>query len=159
MSVNSPDEVIDPAHRQSEGTIVNIPLKITNQKKADMSGLKGNQLAKAVDKDNLDNCLPNEDIENVNRCKGNSIDQEMEENRNLGSSSNSSASSGSLGDDRSSHNTPVSIRDNLYHPGVDANLPLEVLNPILDLVDDDDEDAFGMPLSQQDEKLLEELLR
>ena len=44
------------------------------------------------------------------------------------------------------------------YPSDDPNIPLDVINPILDLVDED-EDAFSLPLSQQDEKLLEELLR
>ena len=112
---------------------------------------------RSIEKDNPTNCTQSEKI-NDDNYKDNIISQEMEDNRNSGLSSNSSGSFGSLGDNRNGDNKHVSIHDNPYLPAVEANLPLEVINPILDLVDDDD-DAFGMPLSQRDEKLLEELLR
>ena len=155
MSVSSSDELFQPAHRTSEGTTTTSP-KIASPKSGSMSDWNGQP--RNIEKDNLNHCLQSEEI-NDNKYKDNRISPEMEDNRNSGLSSNSSGSFGSLGDNQNSHNKPVSIHDNRYLPAVEANLPLEVINPILDLVDDDDDDAFGMPLSQQDEKLLEELLR
>ena len=157
MSV-SPNEILDPAHRTSEGTTHNNSSRLQSQKQTSMSSWNGKILANVADKDDSDNCLPNEELEKIERCESNCIGHRMEENRVSQSSSNSSASFGSLGDVPSSQSNHGSLHDSSYLPAVDANLPLEVINPILDLVDDDD-DAFGMPLSQQDEKLLEELLR
>lgn len=154
MSVSSSDELFQPAHRTSEGTTTTSP-KIASPKNGRMSDWNGQP--RNVEKDNINHCLKSEEIND--KYKDNRISQDMEDNRNLGLSSNSSGSFGSLGDNRNGHNKPVSIHDNLYLPSVEANLPLEAINPILDLDDDDDDDAFGMPLSQQDEKLLEELLR
>ena len=158
MSVSSTDELFEPAHRPSEGTTITTSPNLGNQKSCSMSDR--NAQSRNVGKDNINQRRQSKENKDINKYKDKSISPEIEDNRNNGLSSNSSGSFGSLGDNSRSHQNSVSTHESSYPPAAEANLPLEVINPILDLVDEDeDDDAFGMPLSQQDEKLLEELLR
>ena len=159
MSVSTSEEVLDPANRPTVGTIPASSSRIPNPKETTMASWDGKILAEVAEKDDSEDCLLNKANERRSMCRGDHICQEKRENEHSGSSSFSSTSSGSLGDVPISPNKRGSSNEHAYLSSVDANLPLEVINPILDLVDDDDEDAFGIPLSQQDEKLLEELLR
>ena len=155
MSV-SPDEVLDPAHRKREGIKFTDHSKLKSQNQNNFSCWNGKSLANIEDKDDLKYCLPSKKTKKISINNGDNIGHNMEENRNSTSSSNSSASFGSFEDSSNGRSNNVSLNNSSYLPTVDANLSLEVINPNLDL---DDDDTFGMPLSQQDEKLLEELLR
>ena len=150
MTTTPSAEVFDPANRPSEAITINSASRFPNKKESSMSTWKEEALSNIAKTKNSGNKTSKEtngynDIEN----------EDLEKNLNSGSSLNSPGSSGSLGEPLTNHDKRESSQDHSYF-SVDANLPLEVINPILDLVDDDD---LGMPLSQQDEKLLEELLR
>ena len=143
MSLSSHGDNFDPACRPGENGSENL------SKTTHMTSKMSNWNNK--DREIL---LKNK-IRNKTNSKSNLIDQQMTINGELGSSS---SSSGSFGDDQTNYNKASSMHASLYHSGDESNIPLDVINPILDLVDEDD-DAFSLPLSQQDEKLLEELLR
>ena len=135
MSMTSNGDCFDPAHRPGEDDM---------GKSSKLSHISSNS---EIGRNNK--------MKNNTICKTNPASQQMPINRELGSSSSSSAS-GSL-DACNNSNEASSMHASLYTSD-DPNIPLDVINPILDLVDED-EDAFSLPLSQQDEKLLEELLR
>ena len=160
MSVSASEEAVDPAGRSTEGIIPSLLPKLTNPKET-LVKWDGRALAEAVAKDAAEDCLLNESHERISVCESDHIGHGIRGSAHSGSSSISSTSSGSLGDVLIGSNRRRSLNEpSSFLSSMDANLPLEVINPIMDLVEDDnDEDAFGVPLSQQDEKLLEELLR
>ena len=131
MSMSSNGDCFDPAHRPGEDDIG-----------------KSSKLSHIVSNSEIGKNIK---TKNNTISKTNLASPQMPINGELGSSSSSSAT-GSL-DDCNNSNKASSL-----YPSDDPNIPLDVINPILDLVDED-EDAFSLPLSQQDEKLLEELLR
>ena len=161
MSVSASEEAVDPAGRSTEGTIPLSSTKLTSPKET-LVKWDGRALAEAVAKDAAEDCcLLNQSHERISGCETDHIGHGVRGSAHSGSSSISSTSSGSLGDVLIGSNRRRSLNEpSSFLSSMDANLPLEVINPIMDLVEDDnDEDAFGVPLSQQDEKLLEELLR
>ena len=134
MSVSSNGDRFDPAHRPQDD-------KRSTSKASYLVSKSGMEI--------------NDKIKSNTTSKANLTSQTMPINGELGSSS--SSASGSL-DEQNASNKASSMHASLYHSPNDPNISLDVINPILDLVDEDD-DAFSLPLSQQDEKLLEELLR
>ena len=158
MSGYTTGKSLDPANRLTAENVPNTSSKLLNEATS-VTKLDG-KILEVAEKDISETYLVAEKNKRKSRCRKNQSDGRNKEDGHSESSSISSTSSGSIGDVPISPNKRITSIEPSYLSSVDdANLPLEVISPILDLVDDDDDDAFGEPLSQQDEKLLEELLR
>ena len=164
MSVSGCEKALDPADRPSGGT-VHSASRLPNNETGAVATWDGRALAEAAAKDITNDCHSNDAHKRVisgHRGKGNGT----QDGCSVSSSTSSrSSGGGSLGDNGGGGPFGTSSRRHSNEPSLtslcslDINLPLEVINPIVDLIEDDADESFGGPLSQQDEKLLEELLR